>query len=354
MSAAAAAARPRVVVRRGRASARLERRPLAVAAVLAVLAVAAVGLSVALGDLLLSPTAVLRSLAGTADAPTTFVVVDLRLPRAVTGLLAGAALGLAGALFQRVTRNPLASPDVVGVAGGASLAGVAVIVLGSTSSSAAVPLAALGGALAAGAALYALAWRGGVHGSRLVLVGIGVAALAQAGVGWVLTEGRVFEVAAAYVWLVGSLNGRGWEHVVPLTIALAVVVPGVLALGPRLAALELGDETARALGVPVEPSRLLLLAGAVVLTGVAVSAAGPIGFVAFVAPHLAARLGRPSGAQALLPLAALCGAVLVLVADLVGRLAFGATEVPVGLVTSILAAPYFLLLLHRTRHEVLA
>jgi iron complex transport system permease protein len=252
-------------------------------------------------------------------------------------------------VFQQVTRNALVSPDVIGVSGGASLAAVAVIVLGSSSGAATVPLAALAGGLVTGTLLYALAWRGGVHGHRLVLVGIGVAAFMQSGISYVLTEGRIFEVAEAYVWLVGTVNGRSWDHVVPLGVALALVVPLVLGLGRRLDALQLGDDVARGLGLDVGRTRLALLAAAVAITAIAVSAAGPVGFVAFVAPHLARRLGRSPSSQDLLALAALCGAVLVLVADLAARLLPGSAEIPVGIVTSILAAPYFLVLLRRSQ-----
>jgi iron complex transport system permease protein len=334
-------------MRPGRASVRVDVRALAVSAALAGVTLAALVLSVALGEFSLPPLDVLASLAGAGDPAVDFIVLDLRLPRAVTALLAGAALGLAGAVFQQVTRNALVAPDIVGVAGGASLAAVAVIVLGSASGATSVPIAALAGALTSGALLYALAWRDGVQGHRVVLVGIGLAALMQAGVAYVLTEGRIFEVAQAYIWLVGSVNGRTWEHVWPLAAALALLLPVLMALGRRADALELGDELARGLGLGVERSRLMLLATAIVLTGVAVSAAGPIGFVAFVAPHLARRLGRPVSLQALLPLAAGCGAALVVVSDLAGRLLFAPTEIPVGLITSILAAPYFLFLLRR-------
>jgi iron complex transport system permease protein len=339
--------RRRIVLRPGAASVRVDVRALAVSAALAGVTVAALVLSVALGELSLSPLDVLGSLAGAGDPAVDFIVLELRLPRALTALLAGAALGLSGAVFQQVTRNALVAPDIVGVAGGASLAAVAVIVLGSASGAASVPIAALAGALTSGALLYALAWRDGVQGYRVVLVGIGLAALMQAGVAYVLTEGRIFEVAQAYIWLVGSVNGRTWEHVWPLAAALAVLLPVLMALARRADALELGDELARGLGVGVERSRLMLLATAIVLTGVAVSAAGPIGFVAFVAPHLARRLGRPASLQALLPLAAASGAALVVVSDLAGRLLFAPTEIPVGLITSILAAPYFLFLLRR-------
>jgi len=337
----------RLVVRRGQASLRIDVHVLLTAAALGALSLLALVVSVAVGEFAVPLLDVVASLAGAGDPAVDFIVLDLRLPRALTALLAGAALGAAGAVFQQVTRNALVAPDVIGVSAGASLAAVAVIVLGSSTGAATVPLAALAGALVSGGLLYGLAWRGGVHGYRFVLVGIGVAAVMQAGIGYVLTEGRIFEVAQAYVWLVGSVNGRGWEHVWPLAVALALLLPVIAALARRADALELGDELARALGLGVERSRLLLLAAAVVLTGVAVSAAGPVGFVAFLAPHLARRLGHPVSLQALLPLAAGCGAALVVVCDLAGRLLFAPTEIPVGLITSIVAAPYFLLLLRR-------
>jgi iron complex transport system permease protein len=339
--------RRRVVVRRGGASFRLDVRVLLAATTFAALALGALVVSVSIGEFAVPPLDVIASLAGAGDPAVDFIVLDLRLPRAICALLAGAALGLAGAVFQQVTRNALVAPDVVGVAGGASLAAVALIVLGSSSSAASVPLAALAGAVVSGALLYALAWRGGVQGYWFVLVGIGVAALMQAGIAYVLTEGRIFEVAQAYIWLVGSVNGRGWEHVWPLAVGLTLLVPVLAGLARRADALELGDELARGLGLGVERSRLTLLATAIVLTGVAVSAAGPIGFVAFVAPHLARRLGRPVSLQGLLPLAAGCGGALVVVSDLAGRVLFAPTEMPVGLITSIVAAPYFLVLLRR-------
>ena len=308
---------------------------------------AALVLSVAVGEFAIPPRDVLSALVGAGDRATSFIVIDLRLPRALTGLLAGAALGLAGAVFQDVTRNPLVAPDIVGVASGAALAAVALIVLGSTDGALSVPLAALAGALLSAFALYALAWRRGIHGYRLVLVGIAVAALAQAGIAYVLTQGRIFEVARAYVWLVGSLNGRGWDQVWPLVAALAVLLPLLLVLARRVDVLKLGDEIAASLGVGVDRTRLLLLGVAAVLTGVAVSCTGPIGFVAFAAPHLARALARTAQALPALLAAAVCGALLVLAADLAGRMLFAPTEIPVGIVTSILAAPYFLLLLRR-------
>ena len=195
--------------------------------------------------------------------------------------------------------------------------------------------------------LYALAWRGGVQGYRLVLVGIGVAAALEAGVSYLLTRGQIYEVQEAYIWIVGSLNGRGWNHVWPLVIALAALLPLALVLSRSLEALQLGDDIAKALGVGVERSRLGLLLVALGLTAIAVASAGPIAFVAFVAPHIARRISGTVSPPAILPVAAAAGALLLLCADLAGRLLFAPTEIPVGIVTAIIAAPYFLYLLRR-------
>ena len=249
---ARAAAKARgAVTRRGR----LDLRVVSVLAALTAAALAAMIAGVALGEFSIPPLDVVETLVGAGDRATNFIVLDLRLPRALTGLLVGAALGIAGAVFQEVTRNPLAAPDIVGVSGGASLAAVTLVVFGS-GSGLSVPFVALAGALIAGAGLYAFAWRRGIHGARLVLIGIGVAAFAHAGITYVLAKGRIFEVAQAFVWLVGSLNGRGWSHVWPLAATLAVLAPVLYALGRRADVLALGDDVARALGLGVERTRL--------------------------------------------------------------------------------------------------
>jgi len=337
----------RLTLRTRRVSLRIDLRVVRVLAALAAATLLAFTLNIGRGEFPIAPLDVLATLVGAGDAATSFIVLDLRLPRALTAVLAGVALGIAGAIFQDLARNPLVAPDVIGITSGAALAAVALIVLGDASGAVSVPLAALTGAVVAGVALYALAWRGGVQGYRLVLVGIGLAALLQAGISYVLTRGQIYEVAQAFVWLVGSLNGRGWEHVWPLAGTLAVLVPIGLALGRQLEALQLGDDVARALGVGVERARLALLAVAIVLTGVAVSAAGPIAFVAFIAPHIARRISATVSPSGVLPVAGAAGALLVLGSDLAGRLLFAPIEVPVGIVTSIIAAPYFLYLLRR-------
>ena len=247
-------------------------------------------------------------------------------------------------MFQTLARNPLASPDFIGITSGASLAAVFGIVVLHASGNAIVAASFLG-ALASAAAIYLLAWKRGLSSYRLVLVGIGVAAAVDAGTAYLLTKARIYDVQSAVVWLTGSLNGRTWSDVKPLALGMLVLVPATLALGSALRLLMLGDDTAAGLGLRVERSRLLIVLVAVTLTALATSAAGPIEFVALLAAPIARRLvGSP---LALVP-AALVGAVLVLAADVAARQALPTTNLPVGVVTGIIGAPYLLWLLARS------
>ena len=317
-----------VVLRTGPLSARTRLRPLVVAAGCALVVLVAVVLGISLGDYTMDPRTVLEALLGGGDPGSAFVVLELRLPRTCTGLLAGAALGVSGALFQAVTRNPLASPDVLGISQGAALAAVATIVLGGSGPAAAgpagLPLAAasLAGGLAAAALLLALGARGDLEGPRLVLVGVGLATVLTAGTSWLLLRGGRTDALQAVAWLSGSLDGRGWADVAPLAWGAALLLPALGVLQHRLRTAELGPDTARALGARTGRVRTGALLVAVLLASLATSAAGPVAFAALVAPHLAARLGRPAGTSLLL--SALAGAALVLVADLVGHLACSA------------------------------
>jgi iron complex transport system permease protein len=338
--------RARIVLRpRGtKLSLRLDLRLLVVCAALAAVAALAFALELAWGEFPLPLGDVLAALVGGGHQADRFIVIDMRLPRALVAALAGAALAVSGTIFQTLVRNPLASPDIIGVTAGASVAAVTVFVLGA--SAALIPVAAFGGAIAASALLYALAWRGGLSPYRLVLVGIGIEALGTAGTSYALVRGRIEDVQQAAVWLVGSLNARAFADVWPLAAGLAVLGPAVALLARSLDALSLGEDQARALGVRVERARLGLVVAAAGLAAIAVAAAGPIGFVAFIAPHIARGLTHAAGA-AVLPASALCGAALVLASDLAGRLLLSPTEIPVGIVTSVIGAPFFLWLLYR-------
>lgn len=284
-----------------------------------------------------------------------FVVMELRLPRALTGALVGAALAMAGAITQSIARNPLASPEILGVTSGASVTVVAGLVFsgsvyGGASgllSTLGIPVLALAGGLIGAFLVYALAWRRGLDGYRLVLVGIGIAAIFTNVKYWLMTVGDVNDTTRAMVWISGSLNGRGWEHVVPVALALAVLVPFAL-LGTRsLDALRFSDDTVVGLGVRMNLARGLMLLAAVLLAAVATASAGPIAFVALASPQIALRLVR-SGQPPLLS-SAMVGAVLTTGADLVARTLFSPIELPVGIITAVLGAPYLIYLLVRLR-----
>lgn len=342
-------------LRLGPASFRLRRRPLLVGAVALVVLAALLVVGIMIGDFPLSAAQVVDVLLGGGTRRDQFVVTELRLPRALTGLLVGAALGLSGAIFQTIVRNPLASPDILGVTWGAGAGAVSVITfagsLGVVTGSAAgvaLPLAGLAGGLVAGLLVYALAWRRGIEGFRMVLVGIGITAVAGNFTHYLLTVGDVQDAGRAMVWLTGSLNGRGWEHVVPVAAALAVLVPVALIGGHVLGALQFGDETSRGLGVRVDLARSGLIVAAIVLASVATAAAGPITFVALATPQIALRLAGT--AQPPLFGSVVIGGVLVTLSDLVARTIYR-IELPVGVVTAVLGAPYLMYLLVRSRRE---
>ncbi|MGV9358951.1 FecCD family ABC transporter permease [Streptomyces misionensis] len=334
--------RSRAVRVPGGLSLRLDPRALIVVVLLLAAALAAGVALIGTGDAKIPAADVLRTLAGHGTAYQDFIVRELRLPRVLVGLLVGASLGLGGALFQSVSRNPLGSPDVLGLSQGATAGALVVIVLMS-GSAAAVTVGALAGGLVTGLAIYLLAWRQGVHGYRLVLVGIGVSAMLTAVNGYLLTKADMVDAARAVVWMTGSLNGRDWDQVWPLLALCAVLVPLVLAHGRGLRMLEMGDDTAGALGVPVQRVRLVATTGAVLLTAAATAAAGPVSFVALTAPQLARRLTRSPGPN-LVP--SLCmGAALLVTADWAAQRAFGADQLPVGVVTGVLGGGYLLWLL---------
>ncbi|MEJ2864432.1 FecCD family ABC transporter permease [Actinomycetospora flava] len=332
-----------IVLRRGGFSVRLRARGLTVG-LLAGVAAAAVALAgVGVGQYPMSPATVVGTLAGHGTAVTYDIVVLDRLPRAVAGLLVGAAFGTAGAVLQRTARNPLVSPDVIGINAGAS-AGAVLAILGGAAAPGVTAGALLGAALAT-VAVFALAHRRGFSGYRLVLVGIGVAAMLSAAATFMLGRADVNAAYQAAVWLVGSLTGRGWGDVVPVAVAVGLLLPVALVLSRHLALLELGDDLAQVLSPRIARTRATLLGCAVGLSALATAAAGPVGFVALVAPQIVRRLlgGRGPG---LLPSAAV-GALVVVATDLVARTAFAPRELPVGVLTALVGAPVLIALLVR-------
>jgi iron complex transport system permease protein len=326
----------------GGLSVRIDRRSALVVLGLLVIAVAAGVVLIGSGDYPMSPATVVATLAGNGTAAQEFVVEDLRLPRILVGLLVGAALGTGGAVFRSVTRNPLGSPDVIGFGQGATVGALVVIVL-LHGGSVAVAGGAVAGGLVTGAGVYLLAWRRGVHGFRLVLVGIGVAAMLTALNQYLITKADLVDATRAVLWMTGSLDGRGWTELWPLLALSVVLIPLTLAYGRPLRVLEMGDDAAYALGVHVERTRIAQMGAAVLLVAAATAAAGPISFVALSAPQLARRVTRSPGPG--IGPSALMGAVLLLVADWVATHAFGDRQLPVGVVTGVLGGCYLLRLL---------
>ncbi len=341
--------------------------------------VALVSLSVGSSDLSLRE--VLEALVGRGDPGARLVVGTLRLPRIATGLLVGIAFAVSGALLQTMARNPLASPDVLGVSAGASAAAVSVLVLAGSAggisglaAAAGLPVAAMAGGLATTALVAVLASNGpgpiaarrgvariggrvgggGFDAGRVVLVGIGVSAAANSVVSWLLVIGDVNDASRAAAWLAGSLNARSWTDALPVALAVVVLVPLAAGHGRALSVLVLGDDVAASLGIRLTRTRVVLLAVAAVLAATATSAAGPVAFVALVAPQVAQRLARTDRPPLLT--AAAVGALLVVTADLVARTGLelagvGPHELPVGVVTAACGAPYLIHLVGRQRKE---
>jgi len=323
------------------------RRRTVISLVLAGLVLAAFASTLMVGQTFYAPDEVIRVILGERVPGASFTVGELRLPRASLGVLAGFAFGLGGVAFQTMLRNPLAAPDIIGITTGASAAAViGIVFLGLDETG--VSFLALAGSIATALAIYLLANRRGFASARLILIGIGVAAMMQSVTSYVLTRAAAWDLQAAMQWLAGSLNGASWDSVAPLALASVVLVPLVLAQGRALGALRLGDDVAAGLGVRVRVSRVTLILAAVALLAFATAAAGPIAFVAFMAGPIAARLLGP-GASLLLP-AGLVGALLVLAADLVGQFAFD-HRYPVGVVTGAIGAPYLIYLLARTNRS---
>ena len=333
-----------LVLRRGPVSARIGVRGLVLTMVTWTTAVGVGLAAITIGEYPLPVTTVLDTLAGNGSLITYDIVVTHRLPRALTGVLVGAAFGVAGCVLQRLARNPLVSPDVIGINAGAS-AGAVVMIIGVGASAAWVTGGALAGAVLAALTVYAVAWRGGFSGYRLVLVGIGVAAMLGSAATFLLSRAEINAAYAAAVWLVGSLSGRTWPDVVPVAVGLCLLLPVVLALVRRLQVLELGDDLARSLSPRAGRARAVLLACAVGLSALATASAGPVGFVALVAPQIVRRVlaERSPGLVA----SAGTGALVVVAADLLARTAFAPRELPVGVVTAVVGAPVLIALLVR-------
>lgn len=320
------------------------RRRRVVITILVALIIAMYIVTLMFGRTTYSASEVIRVLMGHDVPGASFTVGRLRFPRATHGLIAGLCFGTAGVAFQTMLRNPLASPDIIGISSGASAAATFAIVTLSLTDRAVSILAIVAG-LGVAMLVYTLAYRDGVVGTRLILIGIGVAAMLDSMTSYVLSQAADWDLQAALRWLTGSLNGSTWDEVIPVLVAFIVIGPVLFSQTRRLMMLQLGDDTASALGVRVEHTRIIVIVAGVALIAFATSGSGPIAFVAFLSGPIAARLVGPSGSL-LIP-SALVGALLVLIADFAGQFAFG-SRYPVGVVTGALGAPYLIYLIIRT------
>lgn len=324
------------------ASFRLDKRALVVTLLALAGALALMALMLMLGDYPVSFPELLAVFSGRGEGLAPTVVLEWRMPRALMALVCGAALGLGGAIFQSLTRNPLGSPDIIGFSAGAYTGALIVIIL-LGGGYIAVVAGALAGGLATALCVYILAYRSGVQGFRLIVVGIAVSAILSSLNIWMLLRSDNEVAMSAAIWGAGSLNSSGWDQAVPASLVFLLLAPFVAAWSGPLKQLELGDDAAAALGLNVERSRLVLIFLGVALTACVTAVAGPISFIALAAPQIARRLSRSAGVS-LLPAAAM-GGLLLVAADLLAQRLFAPRQWPVGIMTVSVGGLYLLWLL---------
>lgn len=313
-------------------------------------------LSAGSGEFPLSPSKVLAALFGYGEEFDRMILIDFRLPRIMMALFVGMALAVSGAILQGITKNPLASPDLIGVTAGASFAVVLFLTLFSDENNALtvsiqwLPLFAFLGATLTALIVFALSWKNGIAPFRLLLIGIAVAAFMQAGTTIWILMGPIYQASQATIWTTGSIYGANWSQVsVLMPWALLLILISLL-LRRQMNILELGDDIATGVGSKVQRNRVVLLLISTGLTGVAVAFAGGIGFVGLLAPHIARRIVGPKF-QSMVLFSAGVGALLVLIADWIARVAFAPIEVPAGVWTAAVGAPYFIFLLMTQRKK---
>ncbi|BAY38453.1 iron(III) dicitrate transport system permease protein [Nostoc sp. NIES-2111] len=341
-----------LIIRSQTVSLQIDRRVPPVLLSLAVVVVVAMVMNLGRGEYPISPLDIVKTVLtiDTGNRDHAFVIYNLRLPRTLVAFMVGVALAISGTIFQGITRNPLADPGIIGINAGASLAAVTVIVLFPSAPIYTLPLSAFAGALLMAGLIYSLAWNNGSSPVLFILMGVGLSAIATAFTSLLITFGNIYNVSDALVWLAGSVYGRNWEQIFSLLPWLIVFLPMSLALARHLNALNLGDDVAKGLGSRVEWQRGLLVLVGAALTGAGVATAGMIGFVGLIAPHLGRHLVGTNH-QGLIPTSALLGGMLVVVADFVGRILFAPIEIPCGVVTAAIGAPYFLYLLISNRKK---
>ncbi|MUK88235.1 iron chelate uptake ABC transporter family permease subunit [Ornithinibacillus sp. L9] len=306
-------------------------------------------ISTGIGAVYIKPWDVFAVLIGTGAEMDTFIIENFRVPRIILALLIGSGLAVSGTILQGLVRNPLASPDVIGITKGAGLAAIIVIILFPKAPSIVLPVAAFAGAMVVAFILFVLVYKQGVQPTTLALGGVALGALCHAGIQYFMIK-YPLEINAALIWLTGSLWSSSWEHIIGTLPWIIVLLPLTIFLAIKLDILNLGDDVAQGLGENVTRVRLLMLTIAVALAAACVAAVGSIGFVGLIAPHMARRLVGIKH-KYLLPVSALIGSLLVVVADSIGRGLIPPKEIPVGIVIAVIGAPYFLYLLRRERNS---
>jgi iron complex transport system permease protein len=329
----------------GTPSGRVDLRAVAVIAVLVIAALAISVISLGIGDYEVSPPRVVQTMFGDGSRIEELVVMQWRMPRVLLALVLGAALGVSGAIFQSITRNPLGSPDVIGFSTGSYTGALIVLLVIGNRDYYATAGGALVGGIGTAMVVYLLAFKRGVQGFRLIIVGIAISAMLSSVNVWLLLKADLEAAISASVWGAGSLSGLGWSQARPVIIILAVLLVPIALSAYRMPMLEMGDDAAKALGIRAEPTRLGLIVVGVALTALATATAGPIAFVSLAAPQLARRLTQTAGV-ALLPAAAM-GALLLAGADIIAQRAFAPTQLPVGVVTASIGGLYLVWLLAR-------
>ncbi|MEV5027327.1 FecCD family ABC transporter permease [Paenibacillus sp. LPE1-1-1.1] len=342
-----------ITIRGRKHSFQLERRTVMMIILLFLANVAAVIVCVGLGSKTISPVTVIRAFLGNADSSDSMIIFSLRMPRVLIAVMVGSALAVSGALLQGIVRNPLTSPDIIGISGGASLGTVIFILYFSHASIRFMPLSAILGAFAAAFLIYLFAYRRGITPLRLVLIGIGMATALTA-VTYMLILTASFTPTAvavkAFTFMTGSIYGVSWERdVATLLPWIIVLLPISLIYARHLNVQELGDEVAASVGSSVQVKRTILLIISVALAGAAVAIGGAINFIGLMAPHIARKLVGPSYGG-VIPVSALIGSLVLLLSDLVARVAFIPLDIPAGVFTAAIGAPFFIYLLYRHRN----
>ncbi|MGO1462912.1 MAG: FecCD family ABC transporter permease [Marinobacter sp.] len=328
---------------------RLSRHTVKIVAVLGAILLASVFISLCLGSHTTSPTDVLQALIAPGESDMTLIVREIRLPRILLAVLVGAALGVAGLLLQGLVRNPLASPDVIGITSGASAAAVFLLTIGGVAQgSPLLPVSAIAGAFAVALTILSLAWLKHVTPGQLVLVGIGMASAMGALITLMIVMSPDTPAMNAYLWLTGSLYAAQWGDIFGLLPWLAIFLPLAVSRARHLDIMAMGDDMATSLGSALNLNRFVLLLSAVALAGSAVAFAGGLSFIGLVAPHMARNLSR-SGATGLAIIAAMVGALILLYADLIGRIGFAPRDLPAGVFVACIGAPYFVYQLYRMK-----